>query len=39
MCAEMVAEDLKAAQQTALLRLHSFHTVRRWQGSNREDFA
>ena len=26
MCAEMVAEDLKAAQQTALLRHHGFHT-------------
>ena len=26
MCAEMVAEDLKAAQQTALLRQHGFHT-------------
>ena len=26
MCAEMVAEDLKAAQQTALLRSHGFHT-------------
>jgi GDPmannose 4,6-dehydratase len=26
MCAEMVAEDLKAAQQTALLRRHGFHT-------------
>ena len=25
MCAEMVAEDLKAAQQTALLRQHGFH--------------
>jgi GDPmannose 4,6-dehydratase len=25
MCAEMVAEDLKAAQQTALLRRHGFH--------------
>jgi GDPmannose 4,6-dehydratase len=27
MCAEMVAEDLKAAQQTALLRQHGFHTA------------
>ena len=27
MCAEMVAEDLKAAQQTALLRRHGFHTA------------
>ena len=27
MCAEMVAEDLKAAQQTALLRKHGFHTA------------
>ena len=26
MCAEMVAEELKAAQQTALLRQHGFHT-------------
>jgi GDPmannose 4,6-dehydratase len=26
MCAEMVAEDLKAAKQTALLRSHGFHT-------------
>jgi GDPmannose 4,6-dehydratase len=26
MCAEMVAEDLRAAQQTALLRQHGFHT-------------
>ena len=26
MCAEMVAQDLKAAQQTALLRQHGFHT-------------
>jgi GDPmannose 4,6-dehydratase len=26
MCAEMVGEDLKAAQQTALLRQHGFHT-------------
>jgi GDPmannose 4,6-dehydratase len=26
MCAEMVSEDLKAAQQTALLRQHGFHT-------------
>ena len=26
MCAEMVAEDLKAAQQMALLRRHGFHT-------------
>ena len=26
MCAEMVAEDLEAAQQTALLRQHGFHT-------------
>ena len=26
MCAEMVAEDLKAAQQTALLRQHGFRT-------------
>jgi GDPmannose 4,6-dehydratase len=26
MCAEMVAEDFKAAQQTALLRSHGFHT-------------
>jgi GDPmannose 4,6-dehydratase len=26
MCAEMVTEDLKAAQQTALLRQHGFHT-------------
>ena len=26
MCAEMVAEDLKAARQTALLRRHGFHT-------------
>ena len=26
MCAEMVADDLKAAQQTALLRQHGFHT-------------
>jgi GDPmannose 4,6-dehydratase len=26
MCAEMVAEDLKAAQQTALLRQHGYHT-------------
>ena len=26
MCAEMVAEDLKAAQQMALLRQHGFHT-------------
>ena len=26
MCGEMVAEDLKAAQQTALLRQHGFHT-------------
>jgi len=26
MCAEMVAEDLKTAQQTALLRRHGFHT-------------
>ncbi len=26
MCAEMAAEDLKAAQQTALLRQHGFHT-------------
>ncbi len=25
MCSEMVAEDLKAAQQTALLRQHGFH--------------
>lgn len=25
MCAEMVAEDLKAAQQTALLRQHGFY--------------
>ena len=27
MCAEMVAEDLKAAQQMALLRRHGFHTA------------
>jgi GDPmannose 4,6-dehydratase len=27
MCAEMVAEDLKAAQQTALLRRHGFQTA------------
>jgi GDPmannose 4,6-dehydratase len=27
MCAEMVAEDLKAAKQTALLRRHGFHTA------------
>jgi GDPmannose 4,6-dehydratase len=27
MCAEMVAEDLKAAQQTALLRKHGFQTA------------
>jgi GDPmannose 4,6-dehydratase len=27
MCAEMVAEDLKAAQQTALLRRHGFHAA------------
>ena len=27
MCAEMVAEDLKAAQQTALLRRHGFRTA------------
>ena len=26
MCSEMVIEDLKAAQQTALLRRHGFHT-------------
>jgi len=26
MCAEMVAEDLKTARQTALLRQHGFHT-------------
>ena len=26
MCAEMMDEDLKAAQQTALLRQHGFHT-------------
>jgi GDPmannose 4,6-dehydratase len=26
MCAEMVSEDLKTAQQTALLRRHGFHT-------------
>ena len=26
MCGEMVAEGLKAAQQTALLRHHGFHT-------------
>jgi GDPmannose 4,6-dehydratase len=26
MCAEMVAEDLEAARQTALLRQHGFHT-------------
>jgi GDPmannose 4,6-dehydratase len=27
MCTEMVTEDLKAAQQTALLRRHGFHTA------------
>jgi len=27
MCTEMVIEDLKAAQQTALLRRHGFHTA------------
>jgi hypothetical protein len=27
MCAEMVATDLKEAQQTALLRQHGFHTA------------
>ncbi len=26
MCAELVAQDLKAAQQTALLHQHRFHT-------------
>jgi len=26
MCAEMVSEDLKTAQQTSLLRRHGFHT-------------
>ncbi len=31
MCAEMVAEDLKAAQQTALLRRHGYQTPVAWE--------